>query len=120
MRGHLGVGFGLQFDAQLRQFLTQFGEVLDDPVVDDRHRAIRRNVGVGVAVGWATVGRPARVTDPRGGRRGALDSHCRFQVGQLARTLLSPKRTPVGQCHAGGVVAPVLEPTKPRDHNVER
>jgi hypothetical protein len=32
------------------EFLAQLGEVLDDPVVDDRDRTIGRDVGVGVDV----------------------------------------------------------------------
>ena len=62
----------------IHQLLLQFGEVLDDAVVDEGELAVVAEVRVRVAVGRAAVGRPAGVADagvavgaaaPRRGRR---------------------------------------------------
>jgi hypothetical protein len=57
-----GVGFGGEGVTGGAQLLAQFGVVLDDAVVDDRH-ALAAHVGMGVALGGDAVGGPAGVGD---------------------------------------------------------
>src|SRR5690606_4223887 len=65
--GHaLGVGVAGELDAVLFELGAQLREVFDDAVVDDRHVSVRRDVGMGVAVGGGAVGRPSGVPDAAG------------------------------------------------------
>ena len=61
MRDHLGVGLRGEFVAVALQLVAQFGEILDDAVVDDGDAVGEMRMRVGL-VGHA-VGRPARVAD---------------------------------------------------------
>src|SRR5205807_2241897 len=47
------------------QTLAQLQVVLDDAVVDQRDVAVAVGVGMCVVIGWASVGRPSGVADPR-------------------------------------------------------
>ncbi len=63
------VGIGLEDVAVAFRVATQFAEILDDAVVDNRD--LRRHVRMGVALGRASVGCPARMSDARAARRAA-------------------------------------------------
>jgi hypothetical protein len=116
--GDLGVGLRGELDAVLLALGAEGGEVLDDPVVDHRDRAVGRQVGVRVAVGRTTVGRPPGVPDADGGRRQRVLGQHLLQVRQLAG-LLGRAQRPVGDDgDPSGVVAPVLEPAQAFDDHV--
>jgi hypothetical protein len=93
----------------------QFGEVLDNPVVDhgDLARTVHVRVGVGI-VGYP-VGSPSGMADPSGALRQRLGAEQAFEVHQLA-SLLARHQERVG--HHGDsrrVVPAVLESAKSGD-----
>src|SRR5438132_244044 len=61
----LGVGLACGLVAVSLQTLAQLQVVLDDAVVDQRDAAVAVGVGMCVVIGWASVGRPSGVADPR-------------------------------------------------------
>ena len=63
VRHHLGVGLARELVAPGGQLVAQFGEVLDDAVVDDGDMAAAGCVRVRVALAGAAVRGPARVAD---------------------------------------------------------
>ena len=69
MRRDLGVGLAEERRTAGAQLVAQLGEVLDDPVVDERQSTVLAEVRVGVHVVGSTVGGPAGVPDPDGGVR---------------------------------------------------
>ena len=62
MTDDLGVGLALECASLRNQLVAQRLEVLDDPIVHQRHRA--DDVRMGIADGRRAVGRPARMGDP--------------------------------------------------------
>ena len=97
------------------------GEVLDDPVVDERELAAVGQVRVGVEVGGSTVGGPAGVADSglRSGQRVGLD--LLGQGGELSGLLRRGELTVFGhERHTGRVVAAVFEPLQAAEHDIER
>ena len=80
----LGVGIAGELDAGGLQFGAQRGEVLDDPVVDDRDPSGGIEVRVGVAIGRSAVGGPPGVAETGGAdHAGAVGLGKRgFQIGQ--------------------------------------
>ena len=118
VRHDLGVGLRGHDDPALGQLVGELGEVLDDPVVDDRDAPAGRHVRVGVDVRRPAVGGPAGVPDPRRGGRHRVGRQQRPQVLELAR-LLAHVQGPVGHDgHAGGVVAAVLQALQARHDDV--
>src|SRR5690606_5045658 len=63
--GDFGVGFAGEGGFRVRgeQFVFEFGEVLDDAVVDEGKAAVVAEVRVGVLVGGSAVRGPAGVAD---------------------------------------------------------
>jgi hypothetical protein len=120
VRRDLGVGLRAQRVPGPLQVGAQLGEVLDDPVVHDRDPPLRAEVRVGVDVGRPAVGRPARVADAgrRGGERILADQL--LQIGQLPGPLPYGERLrgSVDQGDPGRVVAAVLHPPQPLDHDL--
>ena len=70
VRHDLGVGLGGELGALGLEPLAQVGPVLDDPVEHDVHAARAVGVRVGVGLGHAAVGGPARVADAGRARAG--------------------------------------------------
>jgi hypothetical protein len=62
---HLGVGIRPQLVPGPGKLGSQCGEVLDDPVVDDRDSAAAVGVWMRVAIGGGTMRRPASVPHAR-------------------------------------------------------
>ena len=62
MRRHLGVGFRRKLVALRLEFILDFLEILDDPVVDDSD-AITGYVRMRIRLGYPAVSRPARMRD---------------------------------------------------------
>ena len=97
--------------------------VLDDPVEHDVDAIGGVEVGVGVGLGDAAVGGPARVSDPGGGlalgqsdrMRVAvgLGGHGLAQEGQVADRADRLDAVAAQQRDARGVIAAVLEPLEP-------
>ncbi len=83
----LGVGVGLELVAARRKLGLELAVVLDDAVVDDRD--VGAHVGVGVALGRAAVGGPARVADA-GTTLERLAQETALEVSELA--LSAPAR----------------------------
>ena len=108
----LGVGLRGEPVPPCLQPVAELPEVLDDPVVDHGDLAGAVDVGMGVQVIRAAVGRPARVGEADAGvRRPVL--HRRGEVGELAHLLLDEKVAGLGdERDPGRVVATVLEPAK--------
>ncbi len=120
LRGHLGVGLRGQLDAGRLELVAQLAEVLDDPVVHQRHAARRTDVRVRVAVRRRAVGGPAGVPQACRGARQRRRAERLDEVGQLAGPLV-PGDLAVGH-HGdpGGVVAPVLQPAQPLQGDLPR
>ena len=115
VHGDLGVGVAGELDAVGLQLLAQRGEVLDDPVVDDRDLARGVAVRVGVAVGRPAVGGPAGVAEAGAAReaRGIGLGQRGFEVGQPAGAPAHGQAAvAVEQGDAGRVVAAVLHPAQ--------
>ena len=110
-----GLRFGLRAEpvATLGEPVAQLLEVLDDAVVDDRDLTGAVDVGMGVEIVGAPVGRPAGVGQADRRRRRRFEQR-RAQVGELSRALLD-EQLALGrhQRDAGGVVAAVLEAGEP-------
>ena len=121
VHGDLGVGVAPEFHTGGFQLATQCGEVLDDPVVDDRDLDVGVAVRVCVAVRGPAVGGPAGVAHPAvpaqryrvgGVQRG-------FQVGQAPGAAAHRQAAAaVDQGDTGGVIAPVLHSTQCMDHDI--
>jgi hypothetical protein len=77
----LRVRFRFENDPVPHQLRLQLGEVLDDPVMDDRRAGRSRAVGVGLV--RPTVGRPACVADADRAREWRL-RQLEFEVVELA------------------------------------
>ena len=105
---------GLELGAQL-------GEVLDDPVVHERDPVVPAEVRVGVAVGRRRRGWPSgcarcRSSTAAAGARRAPSRGWRA-CRPACRSMIAPS---CDQRDAGGVVAAVLQPAQPLDHDVLR
>ncbi len=93
------------------QHLRKLAAVLDDPVVNYRHRAGAIKVGMGVGLHWSAMGRPTRVAD-------ACEHTSRSCGGELAeiverpgsgRRPCPPQILPSLYCDPSRVVPPVLQ-----------
>jgi hypothetical protein len=117
----LGVGLADQLEAVGLELGAQLGEVLDDAVVDERELAAVAQVGVGVRVGRAAVGRPASVSDARAGRLHGIDLEQLFEARQLAGALADGDLAAlIDHRDARGVVAAVLETPQTSDERLNR
>ena len=117
----LGVGVAGELDPVGLELGLQFGEVLDDAVVDDRDPAGRVGVRVRVAVVRRAVRRPAGVPDadraPGSGSAPAASSLSRFSIRPaFLATCSSPS---ADHRDPGRVVAAVFQPAQALDHDVE-
>jgi hypothetical protein len=106
---HLGVGLRRESLAVGDEAAPQLRVVLDDPVQDDGDLVVvTRGERVGVLLGDAPVGGPARVADAGRGPVGmAVD--LALEVLELAYGLDRGQPVAVDQADAGRVIAPVLE-----------
>ena len=119
VHGDLGVGVTDKCHPDRLELAAQRGEVLDDPVVDDRDLAGGVAMRVCVAVGGPAVSGPAGMAHP-----GVPAQRCRvggvqrgFQVGQPPGTAAHRQSAAaVDQGDTGGVIAPVLHSTQCIDH----
>ena len=122
VRGDLGVGDRLHLDTVPFEFLPERGEVLDDPVVDDRDLPVEGDVRVRVLVGGATVGGPAGVAD--GGVAGQVVApglrDLVHQVRQLSGAFDGLDTTVIADDgDTRGIVSAVLHPTQRFQGDVE-
>src|SRR5262249_12682099 len=118
--GDLGVGVAGELDARGFQLRPQRGEVLDDPVVDDRDLSGGVAMRVRVAVGRAAVGGPPGVAKPSaaGKNRRISVLELGLQVGQPPGTPADRQTTAViDQGETGRVVTPVLHPAQRINHD---
>ncbi|MNJ33041.1 hypothetical protein D3C77_277200 [compost metagenome] len=111
--GHdLGVGLAFK-DAALGLHLgLQFGEILDDAVVDQADAPGLVRVGVGL--GGGAVGGPAGVADADGPGHRVGGEH-RLQLADLALGAAALDAPAVLHGDAGGVIAPILQPLQAVD-----
>ncbi len=111
VRDDLGVGVGVEDDAQVLQLGAQLQVVLDDPVHHHEHRAVGAGVRVGVLGGHAAVRGPARVPEPGGRRRGGVRAGDVAQLREVADGAHRLDQPVVlrEEGEAGGVVPAVLE-----------
>src|SRR2546426_8436039 len=86
-------------------------EVLDDAVVDDRDAAFAIEVWMGVLVGGAAVGGPARVAHADLADRPFAFTERRLELRELAGPLDHPYRA-IKDGDPSGVIAAVLEASK--------
>ena len=117
--GDLGVGLGDRARCPAAASSARSsGEVLDDAVVDDGHPAVRRGVRVGVGVGWRRRGWPTGCGRCPDRRRGSGSSASPSPGWRACRPAWRRGSSSVGdQRDAGGVVAAVLQPAQPVDHD---
>jgi hypothetical protein len=108
---YLGVGVGGELVARPVQPGAQDVGVLDDPVVDQGHRARAVRMRVGVSRRRGSVGGPARVGDAAGARgRGPLDAL--DEGAHSAGQLYDLEASAVLHHNTSRVVAPILEPAQ--------
>ena len=112
---HLGVDVARKGVPLPCQLTLQFGVVLNDPVVNDGDLTVLIHVGMGVQVGWRTMGGPPRVRDT-GNRTGWQFAKDTFEIGEPACTLAHRNLTP-GRRNGDprGVIAAVLKEAQPLD-----
>src|SRR5208282_4514471 len=98
------------------ELLLEGGVVFDDAVMDDGDGAIAAYVRVGIGVGGAAVGRPARVADAVAARGRLLGKKSR-QLRDSTRMLadVHPGTGHRGQARA--IVAAVFQPLEPLDQD---
>src|SRR5262249_31149798 len=116
VRDDLGVGPRAEAVAVLGELAPELGVVLDDPVVDDRDPFRAVDVGVGVDLGRASVGRPPRVRDPDVAGERALGDR-RLEGRDLADRLAQLDPAAVERGDSRGVVAAVFEAPERRDED---
>jgi len=115
----LGIGLSHEAMAVLLQPLAEHVGVLDDAVVDQRHRPRAIDVGVCVALGRRAVRRPACMSDT------AVPVHRPpseqlAQAGDATGELAGLHPTTVLDRDPGGVVAPVFQAREPLNQNRHR
>ncbi len=106
-----GIGVRLEIDARLLELLPQTGVVLDDAIVDHRHKPFAVGLRVGVGLGGSTVRRPPRVTNAGCPVEG-LVIRLLLEVLELTGGAQDSDLVGAHHCHAGGVVTAVLEATQ--------
>ena len=111
------VGLGLGGIAVGGEFLAQFPEILDDPVMDDRNAP--RPVGVGVCHRGRAMRRPAGVPDAGLSWQGVVDQHVR-KIDELANRTAAVQRALVHGCNSGAVVSPVFKTLERLDQGWRR
>ena len=63
LRHHFGIRLRFELGAVGDQITLQFGEILDDAVMNDDH--IADHVWMRIGFGWSAMRRPARMADAR-------------------------------------------------------
>ena len=112
MRQHLRVGLGLEGVALGQEPLLDREVIFQNAVVDHHEGAAAVGVRVGVLLGGAAVGGPARVPEPHAPLHRLLpQDRLELLDAPGAPPDLQPLRPQHG--HAGGVIAAVLEPLEP-------
>ncbi len=110
MGDDLGVGLAGEVAALSLKGLLELQVVLDDAVVGDDHAA--HPVGVSVGLRGAAVGGPPGVAEADGAVEG-LGAEGLFEAGELALGAADADLAGVvGDGDAGGVIAPVFEPSQ--------
>ena len=117
----LGVSLALKVMAAALQLLAQFGEVLDDAVVDDGDTTVAAGVGMGVNDRRLAVSGPAGVADAAGGV--AVDiGKLALQARDLAHAAnnIEVRRGALAYLERDtrGVIAAILHTLKTRDQDV--
>ena len=112
MRDDLGVGLRSEVVAVGHQFGAQFGEILDDAIVDDRHAVGEMRMSVGF-VRYAVRG-PAGMADADAAAERLLTKTA-FQVDQLALRAAARQRPVLDRGDAGRIIATVLQPLQSVD-----
>ena len=106
----LGIGLALKRPPLRDQLIAQRLEILDDPVVDERHRP--DDVRVRIADRRRTVRRPARVGDTGN----AVKRIGRQLAGEIVELALGPpalQRAAVNRADACRIIAAIFEPLQP-------
>ena len=106
-RDDFGVGLALERAPVGDQLLAQRLEVLDDSVVDQRHRS--DDVRVSVADGRRAVGRPARVGDADRRRAAARGSSSRARLSSLPSARRRAMAALIDGADASRVIAAIFE-----------
>ena len=119
MRDALRVGVRGERVTPLVQTLAELLEVLDDPVVDHGHPSVAVEVRMRVAFRRRAVGRPTRVTDRDGPRRGRRAAEQRLQLGEFPGPL-AYREAAVDDRDARGVVPAILQPAQTLHHDRKR
>ncbi len=78
MGDDFGVGVALEAVSAVFEFATQFGVVLDDPVVDDRNFSGAVRVGMSVRIRGRSVRTPSSVADSDAASAGYLGPYLLF------------------------------------------
>ncbi len=104
----LGIGLAAEDEAFGLELLLEGDVVLDDAVMNDGNGSVAAEMRVGVSVGGAAVGGPARVANAvtTGGR---LIGQQRGQLGNSACPLAEVQFRASQRGHAGAVVAAVFQ-----------
>ena len=113
MRHHLGVGLGRELGAAGFELGAQFGEILDDAVVDDRDLVGR--MGMGIDLVGTAMGRPAGMADADGARQRLLGEPD-LEIAQLAFGAAAGQVAGLQRRDPGQVIAAVFQPLQGIDH----
>ena len=106
MGDDFGVRLALELAAVGDELLAQRLEVLDDAVVDDRHRP--DDVRMGIVDGRSAVGRPARVRDADGAAE-RLSAQLAREVVELSLGAAAGEVALIDRADAGAVIAAIFE-----------
>ncbi len=113
MDNRLGVGFTLEAAAICAQLVTQFLEILNDAIVDERHALGR--VRVRVLFGWCAMGCPACMGDT-GFAGSRIASQLLNQIVQLTFGTAADQFAIVDRADARAVIAAIFHPAQAIDH----
>ena len=101
------------------EFITQFSEVLDDAVVDDRHAAVLTDMRMGVSVRGASVRGPACVANAhRGGLEWITAEKC-LEIDEFACLFAHLEMITGDHCHTGRVISAVLQAPQAFDYDLK-
>ena len=106
----LGIGFGDEGVAFLRQLALQFQVVFDDAVMHHHDAPGAVSMRMGVLFGWPAMGRPTGVANAVGAVQRVLPDHF-FQVAQLpGRPAQFEPMSRGPHSDTGGVISAVFQP----------
>ena len=95
------------------QFIFQFLEILDNPVMDNGNSAILGNMGMGVSLHRKSMRGPSGMPDSRKNRNRLFSRDFFFQYGKFSRRFDNVEPALLFKGHAGGIIAAIFQTPQP-------